>query len=188
MILKEVKNEKGKLKIYCDEDAESPREWNNLSKMVCFHREYSLGDNHNYDSKNYSSWEEVAEAIKRDYDIAAMLPLYLYDHSGITISTTPFSCPWDSGQVGWAFITKEDLREEFEIKKITKKFREKAREIILGEVSIYDEYLRGEVYRYVLEDISGETVDSCWSIYGDYVKGISEYIPKGYSDLLKQIA
>lgn len=30
-----------------------------------------------------------------------MLPLYLYDHSGITMNTTGFSCPWDSGQVGW---------------------------------------------------------------------------------------
>jgi hypothetical protein len=26
--------------------------------------------------------------------------LFLYDHSGITISTGRFSCPWDSGQVG----------------------------------------------------------------------------------------
>ena len=26
-----------------------------------------------------------------------ILPLYLYDHSGITMNTTGFSCPWDSG-------------------------------------------------------------------------------------------
>lgn len=34
-----------------------------------------------------------------------MLPLYLYDHGGITINTTGFHCPWDSGQVGWIHTT-----------------------------------------------------------------------------------
>ena len=33
-----------------------------------------------------------------------MLPLYLYDHSGITMNTTGFSCPWDSGQVGCCLL------------------------------------------------------------------------------------
>ncbi len=27
--------------------------------------------------------------------------LYLYDHSGITVSTWPVSCQWDSGQAGF---------------------------------------------------------------------------------------
>lgn len=32
------------IKIYHDEDAESPRDWDNLGEMVCFHRRYNLGD------------------------------------------------------------------------------------------------------------------------------------------------
>lgn len=40
-----------------------------------------------------------------------ILPLYLYDHSGITISTGPFSCPWDSGQVGWIYAPKDTFRK-----------------------------------------------------------------------------
>lgn len=31
-----------------DEYPESPREWDNLGMMVCFHRDYKLGDPHNY--------------------------------------------------------------------------------------------------------------------------------------------
>ena len=29
-----------------------------------------------------------------------ILPLYLHDHSGLTMNTSGFHCPWDSGQVG----------------------------------------------------------------------------------------
>jgi len=36
------------LKIVHDEDAQSPREWDNLGKMVCWHRNYNFGDNHNF--------------------------------------------------------------------------------------------------------------------------------------------
>lgn len=42
----------------------------------------------------------------------AMLPLFLYDHSGITMSTGPFHCPWDSGQVGFIYMTYEKFFDE----------------------------------------------------------------------------
>jgi hypothetical protein len=41
-----------------------------------------------------------------------ILPLYLYDHGGITMSIGPFSCPWDSGQVGWIYAPKQKFIEE----------------------------------------------------------------------------
>ena len=77
------------IKIYADELAESPREWDNLGKMCCFHKRYNLGDKHTM------TVDEVQELVQREDVIA--LPLYLYDHSGITMNTTGFSCPWDSG-------------------------------------------------------------------------------------------
>jgi len=41
-----------------------------------------------------------------------ILPLYLYDHGGITMSTGAFSCPWDSGQVGWIYAPKKTFIDE----------------------------------------------------------------------------
>ena len=41
-----------------------------------------------------------------------ILPLYLYDHSGISMKTTPFSCQWDSGQVGWIYVEKKKCLQE----------------------------------------------------------------------------
>lgn len=154
------------LEIYYDACPQNPREWDNLGKMVCFHKRYNLGDKHNYRASDYNSWEEVREAIERDYNVAVILPVYMYDHSGIILSTNPFKCRWDSGQVGWIFVTKEKLRKEFGVRRITKKIKEKAREILAEEVNVYSDYIEGNVFGYILKDENGEELDSCWGFYG----------------------
>jgi hypothetical protein len=75
-----------------------------------------------------------------------VLPLYLFDHSGITMNTTEFSCPWDSGQVGWIYASKEDVLKEYGGKLLTRGKRDKAEKLMRAEVSYYDSYLRGECY------------------------------------------
>ena len=39
---------KYELKIVQDTDPESPRTWDNLGTMVCFHKRYELGDKTDY--------------------------------------------------------------------------------------------------------------------------------------------
>lgn len=182
--VKEIKNEKAALNIVIDETADNPRNWDCLSTMVCFHGRYSLGDNHNYNSGDYSGWEEVEEAIRKDHDIGVLLPLYLYDHSGITISTTPFSCRWDSGQVGFIFVTKEDIKKEFGLKRVSKKAIERAEEILMSELEIYDSYLRGDVYGFTIENSQGELLESLGGFYGyDAIKYMKDEVPEEYHDL-----
>lgn len=189
MVFKEAKNEKGVLKIVYDCDDGGPREWDNLGKMVCFHNKYNFGDKHNYHSGDYSSWSGLESSIRKEYDIAILLPLYLYDHSGQTISTSPFSCPWDSGQIGFIFATKEDIRRRYRRKRVTKGLIEKAKKSLLSEVSTYDDYIRGDVYGFVLEDKEGNIIDSCSGFYGNNaMEGLSDYIPEEYTSLLQQIA
>jgi len=96
-----------------------------------------------------------------------ILPLYLYDHSGITISTTPFSCRWDSGQIGFIFISKAKLREEFLVKCISQKHYADAAKNLIGEVGTYDQYLRGDIYGFKITDPEGEEIDSCWGFFGE---------------------
>ena len=158
------------LEVTQDEYASSPRHDDNLSTMICFHGRYDLGDKHDYKHQDYSGWAEMEKAIIKNESPAIILPLYLYDHSGITISTSPFSCRWDSGQIGFIFVSKEKLRKEYNVKRITKKEIERATKILLAEVETYDLYLRGEVYGYTLLNENGEIEDSCWGFIGSDIE------------------
>ena len=190
---------------------DSPREWDNMSKMVCFHGNYRLGDKFDeYKHSMFDSWEELEEQLHKDYNIAAILPLYLYDHSGISISTSSFNDRWDSGQIGFVFITKETMLDELGGKILTKKLKEQAVEICEADVKIYNQYLNNEVYRFdIVEEVdmvsmtkhAWETsncddvehfienieVDSCGGFYGDdwFENGMSDYIPEELHELLK---
>jgi len=124
------------------------------------------------DNKAFDACEErikslIEKAIRKYYVI---LPLYLYDHSGITISTGSFSCPWDSGQIGYIYISIENILKEFNRKKISKKLRQKAIDLMRGNVNSYDDYLTGSIYGYMVEptDENKEIKcdDSCWGFYG----------------------
>jgi hypothetical protein len=193
------------IKIYPDDRAFNPRtEYDNLGKMVCFHKRYDLGDKHDYKFHEYSSWEGIKQILIKEENALVILPIYMYDHSGLTVKTTPFSCQWDSGQIGYIYITAEQIRKEMcrpiprkgninpdlkSIKHITRKDLERAEQYLIGEVKTYDQYLRGDVYGYVVEDRDGNDLDSCWGFYGlDYcieeAKSVAEYHKK---DILEQV-
>ena len=136
------------IEVIQDESPESPREWDNLGTMICFHGRYNLGDKHDYRSGDYSGWDEQRKDIEKKENACVMLPLYLYDHSGITMSTIPFGCNWDSFQVGWIVVSKEKVRKEYNVKRINKELIEKVTNILEGEVKTYDQYLTGDIYGY----------------------------------------
>ncbi len=151
-----------------DSDPQNPRtEWDNLGKMICFHGRYNLGDKHSYSDPD-DLFMELCERLpnrKDHHPVTELLgdgsefrivwePLYLYDHSGITMRTTPFSCPWDSGQVGIIYCTYEDLAKSLGLDHWaeagakwvpTKEQIEQGESILKGEVETYDTYIRGEV-------------------------------------------
>jgi hypothetical protein len=165
------------VKIIQDEDAESPRDWDNACTMVCFHGRYQLGDkDHGYNESDYNGWDELYDAIVRDHKPVAIFPLGLIDHSGISMyvgSGAHWCDPggWDSGQVGFAFVSRAKGLEEWGKSKVTKHVRDMAEKCLRAEVETYDQYLRGDVYGYVVETPDGEQVDSCWGFFGlEYCK------------------
>lgn len=162
-------------KIYQDLEPDNPRECcDNFGTMVCFHRNYVLGDRHDLKAADFSGSGEVEKYLREKEGAAVILPLYLLDHSGLRISTGPFSCDpggWDSGIVGFIYATREAILKEYGAKRLSEKLLEKARSVLMSEVEVYDQYLAGDVYRYVIEDAGGEHIDSCWGLYGsDYAE------------------
>jgi len=91
------------------------------------------------------------------------LPLYIYEHSGITMNTGGFHCPWDSGQVGWIYITNDKVKSEGHENTPV----EKIYEYLSNEVKTYDKFLTGDIHGYTIEDANGEYIDSCWGFFSE---------------------
>ena len=205
-----AEDENAVLEILQDEDAESPREWDNLGHMICWHSRYNLGDKHEYeDPKEFLKTlvfqftdKEMSEIHKMDNndllsiirEHAVILPLYLYDHGGITMNTTGFSCLWDSGHVGWIYVTHDEIVKEYGSLEI-----EKARSVLEAEVQAYDQYLRGNIYGFELKEkvkceccghIEYENIDSCYGFYGDLnelKEQLKSHLDKKYADLIDKL-
>ena len=113
--------EGNKYTLTIEQDNGDPRDWDNVCTMVCWHRRYKLGDTHNYDDYDeffndilhnvcgmkYEDFEELSTREKYklacESDKIYIQELNLYDHSGLTISTSsgyPYNDRWDAGCVG----------------------------------------------------------------------------------------
>jgi hypothetical protein len=159
--------------IYIDDDPINPRkDYDNLATFACWHRRMNLGD----EKIEGCSKEEIYESVSEE--IFAILPLYLYQHSGLTISTEPFGCRFDSGQVGWAYVTKSSAeamgcvgdrftQADGETVKVGTWDEAALQVSIRSEVETYDQYLRGEAYGYEVTGTDGDALDSCWGFIGD---------------------
>ena len=83
------------------------------------------------------------------------------------MNTSGYSCPWDSGQVGWIYITRKEAREKMQITRITEKQRKKIIEWLRGEVEYYSQFLQGHVYYYEVCDENDDSIDCCSGYIGD---------------------
>lgn len=90
-----------------------------------------------------------------------VFPLYAYIHSGVALSLGnseyPFSDRWDSGQVGFVYVSKDP--GEFGERPLDR--------VAQSLVDEWNTYLCGDVWGYVIEDEDGEHVHSCWGFYGE---------------------
>jgi hypothetical protein len=181
------------LKIFTDENPDTPRSWDNLTKLVFFGKYRHLGDKHSVDNSKCSSWNDVYCEIMRHYgrrNIAFIRKVYAYVHSGMTVSLKPFSCQWDSGVLGFQVVLLDDIRNNWNIKRVTTHFRESAIAIGEGEIKVLDQYVSGSVYGFRIEDENENEEDSCWGFYGDDIEenGILDHVSdEDKAEVLKQV-
>jgi hypothetical protein len=157
-----------------DQDPQNPREWDNFGTMVCMHGRYALGDSFKIDNQDLGSWSEVRDYIESELGGMVILPLYLYDHSGLSMKVGSYRgivehAGWDSGQVGFIFCTDGDMVREG-IKDL-----DQAEALLRGEVKSYDKYLRGESYTYrITKDEKCEACNHTTENFQDSVGGWEE--------------
>ena len=172
-------NDEVRLRIEYDHHARNPREECAGPTTVVLHANgrYDFGDtewssdkiawalsyheNHLPEGETDEDYEGNLDTYNFDPQQHYVLPVYMYDHSGITINTTGFSCGWDSGLVGCIYVSKVDAAKKWptatEAQILT---------YMVSEVEELDQYLTGEVYGYVIENDEDDHAESCWGYYG----------------------
>lgn len=132
---------------------------------------------------------DIAEYLRREHGARVILPLFIYEHSGITMScgspvgqeTTDAdfdrrnrypmdSAGWDTSSVGVIFDTPEQVKQcigddatDEQIKNALEK-----------EVEIYASYLEGDVTEWHVEDEESNFNEGCCGYVGDSDHGKSE--------------
>lgn len=181
-----------RIRVEYDDDAESPRTaWDNVTAFWSdgMHRRYNFHE---------AAADEVLARIKlampvpdelleegSDVEIIqwlmenqtpvssyVIMPVYMYDHSGLSFSTGGFSCGWDSGTIGFMMVDVErwDVQHggEWSVEAATQRIED--------EVQDLDNYHVYGACGYVIERCEGcdccghvewEEEDSCWGFYGD---------------------
>lgn len=196
-IIQTIENKKQKVNICYDQNGDSPREWDNIGKMVLKHRDYDMPCECDINLNECDTIEELTKQLKKEYKALVVLPVYMYDHSGISLSTGtqyPFNCRWDSSTIGVIFTNEESLKA-LGVKTRSKK---KLIEYLKGEVETYSQYLSGDVYGFELIEVSKcdkcnevheEFIDSCYGYYGSDFKenGLIEAIQELTEDLNKEL-
>ena len=121
-------------------------------------------------TEHLGPWDSLLEyALEDTYDV--YLPVYLYSHSGVKVNTNPFNCRWDSGQIGFVGIRKENVKDWAEKKSV--------RESILNDtIKTLDHYINGKVWRFLVESQDKEHYDSCGGFIGETFNdsGMLEYL------------
>ena len=167
--------------------------------MVCWHPDYILGD-YQFTNGNgrgavktrfperddFTSLQALGRYLSLALCSPLVLPLSIYDHSGVTMYVGHQDAMfdpggWDTSYVGFIYADIASIieccgtdRQFFETEFLDKALR--------SEVEEYASWLRGEVYGYSVEDPDGNELDSCWGFIGfECVKEEAEMAGKAYS-------
>lgn len=166
------------IEIFTDEYPDNPRAWDNLGHIINFHDRYNLGDENTTKNKfedlinqtteadelwkTVDKWEDVETYLRTERGAVNILPLMVYEHSGITMYVGTNGDRWDSSRIGYIYTTEERIQKwGVALADVDTVLRE--------EVNIMDSYLRGDIYEYQIVkyvscnhgDTHREVLDSC---------------------------
>lgn len=112
-----------------------------------WHKRYSLGTSspNKPRHQDYGSWDELRQAIIKAVKPVVILPVYMYDHGDLAFSTSPFACRWDSGQVGFIFATREDIKQ-LGIKRVTAQVRVALELALVAQIASLNELDTDDAY------------------------------------------
>lgn len=180
--------EEPRLVIRYDEDPPmSPREWTNLGYFITKDSRYNSPDNHpellaiiaetGDEANNQAEHIKMiksAVASRLGDRVVAIYPICKYEHSGVAYhrGTTH---GFDYSNNGFYIITEKTLKE-IGARNDKKSFER----FIDNELEVYNKFVNGEMFYYLLYDEAGKLIDSCGGFFS--LDEIKEYLPDEWKD------
>jgi len=145
------------LNIEPDEYPPNPREQGSLDTMLCWHRQYDLGDKNPYAAlEDFDADKELQDSI------FAQQSVYMLDHSGLAFSASPAQFRaidpqgYDWGTVGVIYITKDNAIKIYG--DLSEQSKQKAEQGLVDEIEEYDRFHNTQYYSYSVEDGEGSNL------------------------------
>ena len=172
---------KAQAELVYDPDATNPREWDNLGTILIApskshwiaNRDVAVDTSIPLGKNPYEHWENLRNKqlkLKKS-DIAVVYPITKYEHGAISLSLG-YAKGWDYTVSGFIYVTKENLRNEYGVKRITKSMLNNAKTCLQSELDMLSHWLNGNCYGWQIKECTPtddgldwkevDTLDACW--------------------------
>ena len=156
------------IQVLVDTCGENPREWTNPFWTWCTGSKEGYSDIRNETPDNYL--DEDGRLDRQFLKDNLVVPLYLCRHSGDCISLRNtqylFTDPWDSGCMGFAYVSRAEILKQYGWKRLTRKRWDELVNRRQGEVEEMNDWLSGNVYGIKVLDMQTEEEDAVYGYYG----------------------
>lgn len=181
----EEKTEEAKytIRIFSDSDATNPHDMSDEVLWFSNHRDYrfdgslsAVTTNDNKSIDDFDGFGAFLKALNKSKEYK-YYPVYAFIHSGISLSTEPFSGPdarWDSGMFALACVERQKTEEATD-------------ELFKSDFEDMEAYITGEIYGFKILDEAGNIVECIGGYYGDKVEESILADVKQYGITLKDI-
>ncbi len=107
-------------------------------------------------------------------------PILSFEHSEITYYFGHSIDRWDGSIAGFAWQTKDYIRNYYGVKRITSKLRDRAFEAAEADLECYSNWANGNTYSFIFTDRDGEE-DSCCGFISDNEEELLEMMVNNIS-------
>ena len=173
---------KAQAELIYDQHADNPRECDNLGTILIAprlshwiaNRDSAVDTSIPFGNSPYEHWDNIRREQLKKSEIAIAYPITKYEHSEISLQLGHKS-GWDYCVIGFIYVTKETLRKEYGVKRITKSIIERTKNCIQSELDMLTAWLNSDCYGWQIKEYAltddgldweeVDTLDNCWGYF-----------------------